>query len=55
MRRKFFAWQKILVRSFHLFIVLFVTGNLLIKDNTGIFFIRKFLLFYIFYFYYLYF
>jgi hypothetical protein len=35
MRRNFFVWKKILVRSVHLFIVLFVTGSLLIKNETG--------------------
>ncbi len=33
-KKKFFQWKKILVRTVHLAITLFVTGSLLVK-NTG--------------------
>jgi hypothetical protein len=32
--QKFFQWKKILVRSVHLLLTLFITGSLIIK-NTG--------------------
>lgn len=44
--KAFFQWRKIFVRGIHLFLVLFVTSGLIIKD-TGIYLFPFFCFFFI--------